>query len=80
MTIASPSRFVVADIKWLVREFQRFPPMEHKNFWEKNYMQLGSQRCCGAVILSGTKHLCVVRLSVHQNRSEILRFAQDDMR
>ena len=35
MTIASPSRFVVADIKWLVREFQRFPPMARKNFWRR---------------------------------------------
>jgi hypothetical protein len=52
MTIASPSRLVVADIKWLLREFQRFPPMAHKNFWKKNYMQLGSQRHCDAVMLS----------------------------
>ena len=34
MTIASPSRFVVADIKWLNREFQRFPSMVRKNFAE----------------------------------------------
>ena len=42
-------------------------------------MQLGSQRCCDAVMLSGAKHLCVVRLRLHQHRSEILRFAQDDI-
>src|SRR5215468_9875844 len=32
MTIASPSRFVVADIKWLLREFQRFPSSVSKKF------------------------------------------------
>ena len=36
MTIASPSRLAVADIKWLVREFQKFPSMARKNFWRKN--------------------------------------------
>jgi len=35
MTIASPSNFVVADIKWLLREFQRFPSMARKIFGGK---------------------------------------------
>ena len=39
MTIASPSRFVVADIKWLVREFQRFPPMARKIFGGERMIQ-----------------------------------------
>jgi hypothetical protein len=60
MTIASPFRFVVADIKWLNREFQRFPSMAHKNFSRKNFVQRKSQRSCGPVVLSGAKHLTVL--------------------
>ena len=35
MTIASPSRVLVADIKWVLREFQRFPPSISKKFRER---------------------------------------------
>jgi hypothetical protein len=35
MTVASPSLFVVADIRWLLREFQRFPSRPRKNFKKK---------------------------------------------
>jgi len=41
-----PSRLVVADIKWLLREFQIFPSMERKYFEKMSSNSRGCTDCC----------------------------------
>jgi hypothetical protein len=92
MTIASPSKFVVADIRWLLREFQRFPSVSRKIFRGGIFPAASILALLWRCHVKRAKQPLTVLLRLLQSQSEVeslasrtssatlqLRYAQNDI-